>query len=128
MPTNHCMIIERSSIVRKVAARILANEGISVAEVNSFAEAIEKCSQTMPHTIIIDTGLPNGQSYELIRDIRAMEGGNSVVIIAMMIERDLATMTKAKRVGASDFMLKPFDRRQLLAAYFDAQRRSAVAA
>ncbi|MEM0898516.1 MAG: response regulator [Pseudomonadota bacterium] len=127
MELGHCMIVERSSVVRKVASRILAKEGVSTAEFETFDEAISACQSGMPQTIIVDTGLPDGRAFDLIHTVRAMKGGDKPVIIALMVERDLVTMTKAKRVGVTDFMLKPFDRNQLVAAFHGAQNGSMAA-
>lgn len=115
---KHCMIIERSTVIRKVAARILSNEDIVVAEADNGYDALAKCGETMPETIIIDAGMPNNEGFELMRSIREMEGGDQPIIIALMHERDLITMTKARRHGADEFMLKPFDRNQLLASFY----------
>jgi len=122
---QHCMIVERSSVVRKVASRILSKEGVSVAEAEDRHEAVAMIAASMPETIIVDTGLPDNGAFDLIRQIRAMEGGQHPVIIALLVERDLVTMTKAKRCGADEFMLKPFDNTQFSAAFYQARSRAA---
>lgn len=115
---EYCMIIERSTIIRKVAVRILSNENISVAEADNSYDALQKCDEMMPETFIIDTGMPDNEAFKLMRSIRELPGGDKPIIIALMHERDLVTMTKARRHGADDFMLKPFDRNQLLASFY----------
>ena len=65
----------------------------------------------MPDYIIVDTGMSDFNAEDLIRKLRKMDRNSKTKIIACMTQVDLVAMTRAKRAGADDFMLKPFDRK-----------------
>lgn len=107
------LIVDSSAIVRKVAKRILSSLQDEVTGVGSASAALEALQADKPAIIMVDADLPDMEATDFIREIRAMRDMPQPVIIVMMTEMNLAQMTKAKRAGADDFMLKPFDRLQL---------------
>lgn len=112
-----CMILDASSVIRKVAKRILTSEDMAVVEAKNSAEAISMAAAQMPDYIIVDAGINDGQCDDLIRQLRTMDSKNEAKIICCMTQVDLAGMMRAKRAGADEFLLKPFDRHQLLGQF-----------
>jgi two-component system, chemotaxis family, chemotaxis protein CheY len=110
------MITDSSDIVRKVAHKILSEIGYKVSEAGTAREALLVCEKQLPDVIIVDSGIDG--ALDLITNIRSMAGGASVRIFYCVIEADLKTMMRGKRAGASDFLLKPFDR-HILTKIFD---------
>ncbi|WP_144421140.1 response regulator [Ahrensia marina] len=111
------MILDASSVIRKVAKRILTSEDMAVVEAKNSAEAISMAAAQMPDYIIVDAGINDGQCDDLIRQLRKMDSKNEAKIICCMTQVDLAGMMRAKRAGADEFLLKPFDRHQLLGQF-----------
>ncbi len=112
-----CMVLDASSVIRKVAKRILTSEDMVVVEAKNSAEAISMASAQMPDYIIVDAGMNEGQSEDLIRQLRALDRKKDAKIICCMTQVDLAGMMRAKRAGADEFLLKPFDRKQLMSQF-----------
>lgn len=111
---SRCMIVEKSAVVRKVAKRILNADNRFVAEAATAGEALAMIEADMPDTIIVEVNPADMELLDFLRAVRAIEAETRPVIIVAMIEMDLVQMTKAKRAGADDYLLKPFDRMQLL--------------
>ncbi|WP_018690114.1 response regulator [Ahrensia kielensis] len=111
------MVLDASSVIRKVAKRILTSEDMVVVEAKNSAEAISMASAQMPDYIIVDAGMNEGQSEDLIRQLRALDRKKDAKIICCMTQVDLAGMMRAKRAGADEFLLKPFDRKQLMSQF-----------
>lgn len=114
---SRCMIVEKSAVVRKVAKRILTVEDRFVAEAATAAEALGMIKAEMPDTIIVEVNPADMDLIDFLRAVRAIEAEVTPVIVVAMIEMDLVQMTKAKRAGADDYLLKPFDRTQLLTRF-----------
>ena len=114
---SRCMIVEKSAVVRKVAKRILAADNRFVAEAGTAAEALAMIANDMPETIIVEVNPADMDLLDFVRAVRAIEAKVEPVIVVAMIEMDLVQMTKAKRAGADDYLLKPFDRMQLLTRF-----------
>lgn len=114
---SRCMIVEKSAVVRKVAKRILTVEDRFVAEAATAAEALGMIKAQMPDTIIVEVNPADMDLIDFLRAVRAIEAEVTPVIVVAMIEMDLVQMTKAKRAGADDYLLKPFDRTQLLTRF-----------
>jgi two-component system chemotaxis response regulator CheY len=109
------MIADGSDIVRKVGKRILSELGFLVAEAGSAPEAISACRTQLPNLLIVDAAMEG--ALEVITAVRAMPEGKNVRIFYCVIEADLKKMMAGKRAGASDFLLKPFDRKILTAVF-----------
>jgi two-component system chemotaxis response regulator CheY len=113
---KRCLFVDDSSVIRKVAKRILGSD-MMVAEAASGAEAADICATDMPDVIVIDGGLADIQAVDLIRRIRAIEAPVKPQILVSLIEVDVAAIMRAKRAGAQGYLLKPFNRAQLLESF-----------
>ena len=109
------MIADSSDIVRKVGKRILSEIGFLVSEAGTAQEALTGCRATLPNFLIVDAGLDD--ALGLIASVRAMDRGKDVKIFYCVIETDLKKMMAGKRAGASEFLLKPFDRKILTSVF-----------
>lgn len=111
---KRCMIVDDSSVIRKVAKRILGGPDMLVVEAGSGAEALYMCEADMPGIIVLDATLPDMQPVDFIRQALAMESEHKPQIVVCMTEFDVGAIMRAKRAGARGYILKPFDRPQLI--------------
>ncbi|BAB49849.1 MULTISPECIES: response regulator [Mesorhizobium] len=111
---KRCMFVDDSSVIRKVAKRILGGSDMVVIEAASGLDALEMCAADMPDIIVVDGALPDVQAVDLIRRVRAMESPTRPQILISLVELDIASIMRAKRAGAQGYLLKPFNRPQLL--------------
>lgn len=111
---KRCMFVDDSSVIRKVAKRILGGSEMIVIEAASGLDALEMCAADMPDIIVVDGALPDVPAVDLIRRVRAMESPITPQILISLVELDIASIMRAKRAGAQGYLLKPFNRPQLL--------------
>ncbi len=111
---KRCMFIDDSSVVRKVAKRILGGPDMLVIEAANGTEALDLCGTEMPDIIVVDGALPDMESVDVIRRIRAIPSPIKPRIAICLVEMDIGAIMRARRAGAQDYLLKPFDRSQLL--------------
>ncbi len=116
MPT--CLIVDDSSVVRKVARRILEDLDYTVDEAEDGQEAIDKCRQTMPDAILLDWQMPIMSGIEFLKLLRGYVGGEKPYVVYCTVENDIGAIAMSRKAGADDHILKPFDR-PLLESKFD---------
>jgi two-component system, chemotaxis family, chemotaxis protein CheY len=113
-----CLVVDDSSVVRKVARRILEDMDYIVEEAEDGQEAFDKCRQEMPDAILLDWNMPIMSGLEFLKLIRAYVGGDKPHIVYCTVENDIGAIALALKAGASDYMMKPFDR-TILESKFD---------
>lgn len=111
---QRCMFVDDSSVIRKVAKRILGGPDMIIAEAASGYDALELCMQEMPDIIVVDGALPDMSAVEFIRRVRAIDAPIKPRIAICLTEVDIGAIMRAKRAGAHGYLLKPFNRPQLL--------------
>lgn len=118
---KRCMFVDDSSVIRKVAKRILGSPDMVVIEAATGYDAIGMCSADMPDIIVVDGALPDINVVEFIRSVRAMPSPIKPLIAVALTEVDIGAIMRAKRAGAQGYLLKPFNRPQLLERFRDLQ-------
>ncbi|KKC34180.1 response regulator [Devosia psychrophila] len=119
-----CLIVDDSSVVRKVARRILEDMDYIVDEAEDGQDAFDKCRQEMPDAILLDWNMPIMSGLEFLKLLRAYLGGDKPHIVFCTVENDIGAIAMALKAGASDYMMKPFDR-IILEAKFEMRDRAA---
>jgi len=105
-----CLVVDDSSVVRKVARRILEDLDYIVDEAEDGQEAFDKCRQEMPDAIILDSHMPIMGGIEFLKLLRAYVGGGVPRVIYCVTENEIGQIALAKKSGANEIMMKPFDR------------------
>ncbi|WP_157018711.1 response regulator [Mesorhizobium xinjiangense] len=118
---KRCMVVDDSSIIRKVVKRILGSPEMAVLEANNGSDALAMCAAEMPDSILVDGVLPDMATTEFIKSVRAMPESRNVRILVSMLAFDIGAIMRAKRAGAQGYMLKPFNRSQLMERFRELQ-------
>lgn len=109
-PNKHCLVVDDSDIIRKVARSFLERMGYSVAEATSGAEAVARSEIEMPDLILLDWHMPGMGPREAIAQIRRLKARRRPTVVYMTSEHNMEDIAEAKLSGADDYLLKPFDR------------------
>jgi len=119
------LIADESETVRETADSILSELGFAVTGCASALDAVAKCDAGLPDVIIVDSRLDG--ALDLISNIRLMSAGKSIRILYGVETADLRHLMAAKRAGADDFLLKPYESK-VLHALFDEMLATSAAA
>lgn len=110
---KRCMFVDDSSVVRKVAKRILGGPDMMVIEASSGPQALEMCATDMPDIVVVDGTMTDMPTTDFIRRVRALNTPVVPTILISLVEVDVGAIMRAKRAGAQGYLLKPFNRHQL---------------
>jgi len=105
-----CMIVDDSSVIRKVARRILEGLDFQVVEAEDGEQALELCRRELPNAILLDWNMPRMDGYEFLRALRRLAGGDTPKVVFCTTENDVAHIARALHAGANEYIMKPFDK------------------
>lgn len=104
-----CLVVDDSSVVRKVARRIVEDLGFQCEEAEDGVVAIEKCSASMPMAVLLDWNMPNMTGIEFLESLRKLPNGKDPKVIFCTTENEMSFIQKALEQGADEYIMKPFD-------------------
>ncbi len=105
-----CLVVDNSSVIRKVARRILEGLDFQIAEAENGEEAVEACRKQIPDAILLDWNMPKMDGYEFLRALRRLPGGDKPKVVFCTTENDVAHIARALHAGANEYIMKPFDK------------------
>ncbi len=105
-----CLIVDDSSVIRKVARRILEGFNLRIVEAEDGEKALEVCRHELPDAVLLDWNMPVMDGYEFLRNLRRMPGGDQPKVVFCTTENDVAHIARALHAGANEYIMKPFDK------------------
>ena len=99
-----------SSVIRKVARRILEGLDFQIIEAEDGEKALEACKRAMPDAVLLDWNMPVMDGYEFLGNLRRMPGGDAPKVVFCTTENDVAHIARALHAGANEYIMKPFDK------------------
>ena len=106
---KHCLVVDDSSVIRKVARRILEGHDLRISEAENGQSALALCKQAMPDGILLDWNMPVMDGFDFLAELRSLPGGDAPKVVFCTTENDLAHIQEALSAGANEYIMKPFD-------------------
>jgi DNA-binding response OmpR family regulator len=107
------LVVEDDQEIAQVLQRSLRMEGYDVKLTADGAQALDDTQAFLPDLIVLDLGLPGMDGIEVARQLRRDEDDTPILILTA---RDaLDSRVEGLDVGADDYLVKPFERQELLA-------------
>jgi two-component system response regulator RegA len=108
------LLVDDDAPFRTRLARALTARGCAVTQATDAAEAQQVAQTAPPTAAVVDLKLVGASGLEIIRDLRARLPGLRIVMLTGY--GSIATALEAVRCGAQDYLTKPADADQVLAA------------
>jgi two-component system chemotaxis response regulator CheY len=70
-----CLVVDDSSVIRKVARRILEGLDFQIVEAEDGEQALEACRKQLPEAILLDWNMPKMDGYEFLRSLQGNRRG-----------------------------------------------------
>lgn len=114
------LVVDDNIALRKQLAKAFERRGYAVRMAGSFREAVDLASAESPEMAVIDLRMPGPSGLELLKKLKSLDPATKVVILTGF--GSIATAVDAMRLGASNFVAKPADADDILAAFARADR------
>ncbi|MGH2871407.1 MAG: response regulator transcription factor [Solirubrobacteraceae bacterium] len=106
------LVIEDDEAISQVLQRSLRMEGYDVHVAGDGMAALDEARAFMPDLVILDLGLPRLDGIEVARRLRH---GDDVPILVLTARDGVESRVEGLDAGADDYLVKPFERQELLA-------------
>jgi two-component system response regulator PilR (NtrC family) len=105
-PARILIVDDEQSLVDFLVV-LCTGEGYDVASANSVREARERLAERTPDLVLCDMLMPDGNGLDLLREIKAHDGAPAVILMTAYTSTKSAI--EAMKLGAYDYVPKPFD-------------------
>jgi two-component system phosphate regulon response regulator PhoB len=114
MPAKTILIVDDMLTLRQPARFILEREGYLIEEAADGQEALQKIAQSYPDLVLLDLMMPTMNGVEVLRHMQADAALRDIPIIVLTAVVSEWQMSRYIRMGAVDYILKPFTAATLL--------------
>lgn len=109
------LVVDDDLILRKVLQNSLEQKGYQVISVSSAKEALKKFNQDVPDIIVSDVSMPEMNGFEFCRQLRSQPSGKLIPFIFLSAKDELDYRIQGHSIGADNYLVKPFEMKELLA-------------
>jgi len=106
------LVVEDDEDIADVLRRSLRNEGYDVRTSADGIDALDVAAGFVPDVVVLDLGLPRLDGIEVCRRLRA---DSDVPILMLTARSETEDRVGGLDSGADDYLVKPFERKELLA-------------
>lgn len=102
------LIVDDDKTNLLMAERLLSDE-FNVISVTSGEEAFEYLAKEEPDLIVLDINMPKMDGFEVLQEIKKNRLWKNIPVIFLTADRDTETEVQCLKLGAVDFVVKPFE-------------------
>ena len=114
------LVVDDELLIRKSLAKVLRARNYAVELASTGAEGLEKCGDVRPQVMILDMRLPDSDGLSVLRRVRELDPLLQVIVITAY--GDVQSAVDAMKLGACDFLRKPYEMEDIVLAVESAGR------
>jgi DNA-binding response OmpR family regulator len=111
--TPRVLVVEDDDAIAQVLQRSLRMEGYEVRIASDGVTALDEAHAFLPDLLILDLGLPGLDGVDVAKTLR--QTGDDVPILVLTARDGVEARVEGLDAGADDYLVKPFERQELLA-------------
>ncbi|HHT9119670.1 MAG TPA: sigma-54-dependent transcriptional regulator [Candidatus Hypogeohydataceae bacterium YC41] len=112
MGRKKVLIVDDMQDIHWILSKVLEKEGYSPVSASNGKEAIEKIEKAHPEVVLLDIKMPEMDGMDLLKEMKKRQWDIPVIILTAFGE--VRNAVEAMRLGAYDYLVKPFDNREVL--------------
>jgi chemotaxis protein histidine kinase CheA/CheY-like chemotaxis protein len=117
--TPLALIVDDSITMRVAAQQTLEHRGLTTIMARDGTEALETLRQGLPDVLIVDIDMPAMNGFDLLTHLRSLHPGHNMPIIMISSRQGKQDRARARALGVTSFLGKPYDRAELITALID---------
>ena len=102
------LIIDDDQNILILVAEYLESEGYTTIQATNGIEGLRQLEIHNPQLVILDISMPEMDGLQTCRMIRANEKYQNTPVLMLTARSDIQDMIEARRMGATDYLVKPF--------------------
>jgi two-component system, chemotaxis family, chemotaxis protein CheY len=110
---GHCLVVDDSKVIRKVARHIIESLGLTVEEAEDGKQALDACRAGNFDIVLLDWNMPVMNGMEFLTALNDSDVGHRPKVMFCTTENGTAHIRAAIEAGADEYVMKPFDRETL---------------
>ncbi|MEX0430794.1 response regulator transcription factor [Spiribacter insolitus] len=122
---KNILLVDHESNLATALQFLLGHAGFNVTLAGTYAEAEAAADRTRPDLALIDASLPDRSGYDLCQALVARPGLQHLPVLMLTTRSLQVEREKALSLGATDFVVKPFDPAAILGRVQELLREAA---
>ena len=110
------LTVDDSRTMRDMLRLALADAGFRVVQAEDGVHGLEVLEGETPNVIVTDINMPRMDGFGFIENVRKNARYRAIPILVLTTESDAEKKARARRAGATGWIVKPFDPIRLVAA------------
>jgi DNA-binding NtrC family response regulator len=112
------LVVDDEVLIRKSLSKVLRARGYAVELASTGAEGLQKVTEIRPQVMILDMRLPDTDGISVLRRVRQVDALLQVIVITAF--GDVQSAVDAMKLGACDFLRKPYEMEDIVLAVHSA--------
>jgi len=114
MSQGRILIADDTSASLDLLSRVLEPQGYEIIAVSSGKDAIQLAAKAKPDLVLLDVVMPGHDGFHVCRTLKAEEATRDTPVIFITSQNETANVLKGFRVGAVDYIIKPFQAEEVI--------------
>jgi diguanylate cyclase (GGDEF)-like protein len=109
------LVVDDDPAIRAICAEVLRSQGYDVDEAGTCADAHRLVLERRPQIALLDVQLPDGDGFTLLDSLADHRSREPFAVVFLSARGETADKVRGLRLGADDYLTKPFDAQELVA-------------
>jgi signal transduction histidine kinase/DNA-binding response OmpR family regulator len=121
--SERVLVVDDDDAIRMICREVLENAGYAVREAADGQQALIEARRFRPDLMLLDVMMPDLDGFQTAQQFRAEPRTSMTPVIFLSARGETADKVRAFRLGAEDYVVKPFDAAELVARVSKALER-----
>jgi DNA-binding response OmpR family regulator len=109
------LVVDDDKHAVEIAYRLLEREGFTVLRAQSGPEALTVVATETVDVILLDVMMPGMDGFQVCAELRRQDRTRDIPVILLTAKDDMETRVHGMKLGVSEFLTKPINKRELFA-------------